>query len=194
MRYSKDHKAKTRARILSVAAKLFKKQGIQSTTIDQIMNRAGLTRGGFYAHFRSKQDLVIEIFKMKSGLLRMLSDRNGTDAEELNKQTIDIFRTYLDPKNRRKVGTTCTLATMPMESARGSARIRKAYTNRLESILHKLEQGRNKSRVERQRLLKAAILAIGGIILSRATDNSAIARDIEAVSLEEIESLLNIKN
>ena len=60
MRYPPEHKAKTRAQILTAAAQLFRKRGIEPTGVDNVMSAVGLTAGGFYAHFRSKDALVAE--------------------------------------------------------------------------------------------------------------------------------------
>ncbi len=59
MPYSPDHKPKTRQKIIRSAAKLFKTVGYENVTIDQVMANAGLTRGGFYAHFKNKEDLLL---------------------------------------------------------------------------------------------------------------------------------------
>ena len=60
MRYSRGHKHSTRQRILTSAARLFVSRGFEATSIDDIMRGCGLTRGGFYAHFKSKGDLYRE--------------------------------------------------------------------------------------------------------------------------------------
>ena len=60
MRYAPDHKEKTRARILEAAGKVFRRQGYHSAGVDKVMEEAGLTAGGFYAHFDSKQALLAE--------------------------------------------------------------------------------------------------------------------------------------
>ena len=190
MRYPKDHKLKTRQKILETAGRLIKKQGVNNTSIDQIMGEAGLTRGGFYAHFKSKNHLVSEILKMNTGLMRMLRERKGDSDDELIAETIRIFNTYLKPENRKKVGSSCTLATMPLESARGNKTVRNAYTRRFETILNEIEKGMLVNKDSKSRALTAAVLAIGGVILSRATDNSKIADEIERICLKEIKSQL----
>ena len=190
MRYSKDHKKKTRQKILETAGKLIKKQGVKNTSIDQIMGEAGLTRGGFYAHFKSKNQLVSEMLKLNTGLMRMLMEREGDEDDELVAETIRIFTTYLNPENRKKVGTGCTLATMPLESARGNKAVRKAYTRRFETILNEIEKGLSGNKDSKSRALTTAVLAIGGVILSRATDNSNISDEIEKICLKEIKSQL----
>ncbi len=60
MRYAPDHKEKTRARIIEAAGKVFRRQGYHATGVDKVMEEAGLTAGGFYAHFDSKQALLVE--------------------------------------------------------------------------------------------------------------------------------------
>ena len=190
MRYKRDHKRKSREKILEAADKRIKKQGVRNSSIDEIMLDAGLTRGTFYAHFKSKEHLLIEVILSNTGLLKMLRDRQGESEEELVNQTIDVFRKYLDSANRKTVGTTCTLATMPLESARGNSKIRKAYTERFNLVYDELLAGRKTDEKSRHQLLRILVLAIGGVTLSRATDGSKIADEIEKVCLSEIESLL----
>ena len=64
MPYSPEHKAKTHARIVQVASRLFRRKGYQATGVDQLMSAAGLTRGGFYSHFRNKTQLLIESLEL----------------------------------------------------------------------------------------------------------------------------------
>ncbi len=60
MRYPRDHKEVTRRRIIDVAGQAFREQGVAETGVDEVMRRAGLTHGGFYAHFRDKTELIAE--------------------------------------------------------------------------------------------------------------------------------------
>src|SRR3954447_25446538 len=62
MRYSSEHKKQTRRRILDAAAILFRRHGIDGVGVDAIMREAGLTHGGFYGHFASKEELAGEVF------------------------------------------------------------------------------------------------------------------------------------
>src|SRR3954468_17018774 len=65
--YPRDHKAKTRAKIVASARALFNRRGFDQVTIDQVMEHAGLTRGGFYHHFSSKEDLYAEAVSSIAG-------------------------------------------------------------------------------------------------------------------------------
>ncbi len=69
MPYSPSHKPKTRIRIVNAASALFKKHGFENVTIDQVMAAAGLTRGGFYAHFKNKEDLFVACVENGMSLL-----------------------------------------------------------------------------------------------------------------------------
>ena len=60
MRYSQEHKAKNHERILSIAARSFREHGGDSSGIGTVMKKVGLTKGGFYRHFASKDDLFVE--------------------------------------------------------------------------------------------------------------------------------------
>src|SRR3954465_14142265 len=60
MRYAPDQKEKTRAKILEAGGKVFRRQGYHAAGVDKVMEEAGMTAGGFYAHFDSKQTLLAE--------------------------------------------------------------------------------------------------------------------------------------
>ena len=60
MRYPPEHKTATRRRILEAAGQAFRERGVAETGVDEVMRRAGLTHGGFYAHFRDKTELLAE--------------------------------------------------------------------------------------------------------------------------------------
>ena len=77
-RYSEDHKAKTRQRIVEEAARRFRRDGVSATGLQALMNALDLTHGGFYAHFKSKDELVEE------ALRHCLSELDEVTADSLS--------------------------------------------------------------------------------------------------------------
>src|SRR5690348_5014434 len=85
MRYGKDQKQATRQRILEVAGRRFKQDGIDGAGVAAVMSDAGLTNGAFYAHFASKEDLVANVLgdqlrAQRQSLDSQLADRAGLEA------------------------------------------------------------------------------------------------------------------
>ena len=125
MRYEKGRKNETRQRIIDVASRKFRKDGIGSTGVAGLMADAGLTHGGFYAHFKSKDDLVRE------ALAASLSDTRDAlqdEAERARKRGDDVLEAmihhYLRPAHREKLEAGCAIAALAPEIARQDQAIR----------------------------------------------------------------------
>ena len=120
MPYAKDHKQKSRAKILAAARRIFKEQGFETVTIDDVMGAAGMTRGGFYAHFKSKGDLIAQTL-----LSEGMNPPTAWGADELLKFTGQ----YLSADHRDKPGDGCPAAALTQEVARSDDETRAAYTD-----------------------------------------------------------------
>src|SRR5438034_4174872 len=96
MRYSKGHKLETRRRIVEVAGRRFKQDGIDGTGVATLMSDAGLTNGAFYAHFTSKEDLVANVLTEQ-----LRAQRQGFDDLPSDRAILEAFvRSYLSPEHR----------------------------------------------------------------------------------------------
>ena len=91
MPLSAEHKERTRARILAAAGRVFRRQGYAATAVDAVMAEAGLTPGGFYAHFPSKEALFAEVLAHDHGLIRMLAARRARSSAGWRRQTRRIL-------------------------------------------------------------------------------------------------------
>ncbi len=179
MRYSKQHKAETRSRIIETAAPLFRRFGFNAVSVEKLMNAVSLTRGGFYAHFESKEALIETILTRNAGLVRMLGEREGATREALNADARRILGDYLDPENLDEIIEGCPLATMPVDATRASPRLRSAYGNRFAALIEQLKRGLGRKRRDHDDAVAVAVLAVGGILFARATTSKADAARIE---------------
>src|SRR5262245_46611336 len=152
------HKARTRGEILGHAARLFRLRGYEGTNIDDVMLAAGLTRGAFYAHFKSKEDLFFEIVGGGLSLLTRLRSSAEPDA---------ALRAYLDKSELAATVQSCNLAALSGDVARAPLSVRLAYANVLQATIAEL--ARRKSRKLDGDATVAAILAIGAVTLARAS-------------------------
>ncbi len=191
MRYSKEHKAQTRERILDEAAPLFRQYGFDGVSVDQLMQAAGLTRGAFYAHFDSKEALLADVMARDSGLVKMLQDRKGPKPADLNAQASAILSDYLDPSNRAEVGEGCPLASMAGDAARGPTPLRRRYGDRFSALIKHLQRGLGRSRKDEADAVVAAVLAVGGVLISRAIDDAATADRVEQICRQEVRARLS---
>jgi TetR/AcrR family transcriptional repressor of nem operon len=160
---SAARKARTRAEIFEHAARLFRLRGYAGTNIDDIMLAAGLTRGAFYAHFRSKGDLFAEVVLAGHGLLAAV---RAADAET-------ALAVYLDKAALAANAQACTLAALPGDVARAPMAARLAYANVLYALIGELARGRRRRRLDAD-ATTAAILAVGALALARACGDTRL--------------------
>ena len=137
MRYSAEHKAQSHESILSVAARSFREQGGDSSGIGTLMKKVGLTKGGFYRHFQSKDDLFVQAVarafdEMGKGMLEVA--RAAPEGYALQA----VIEHYLSPRHASSPGMGCVLAALGPELARKPLSVRKrieasqeAYRERL---------------------------------------------------------------
>ena len=112
MRYSEDHKAKTHQRIIEEAALRFRRDGVGATGLQPLMKALGLTHGGFYAHFKSKDDLVETALQHAVQELSSSTEALAKDAEA---PLPHFIASYLSSAHRANPGAGCPLPTMSAE-------------------------------------------------------------------------------
>lgn len=111
MRYSEDHKAKTHQRIIDEAALRFRRDGVLATGLQPLMKALGLTHGGFYAHFKSKDDLVEQALQQSADQLA-----EGLKELEQDPQPLQgLIRRYLSAAHCKAPGAGCPLPTISAE-------------------------------------------------------------------------------
>ena len=172
MRYEKGHKDATRERIIEVASRQFREQGVAAVGLAGIMSDAGLTNGAFYTHFESKEDLVQAV--VASTLHRRetaLQTASGLEA---------MIRDYLSPKHRDGAGRGCPTAALVAEIARHPTTTRAAFTTKVsrfvELIAAQLQAG---SAGERRRHALAIYgMMVGSLQLARAVNDKAFSDEI----------------
>lgn len=123
MRYAATHKSATRRRILDAASRAFREKGLADTGVDAVMRRAGLTHGGFYAHFRDKTDLVAEA--CATGFDEAVENLNRIAALPTARARVRaLVHSYLSAHHCQHPGTGCLLASLGSEMSRleGAAR------------------------------------------------------------------------
>lgn len=144
MPYSPEHKQTTRQRILVSAARLFNRNGFSEVTIGEIMTAAGLTHGGFYRHFKSKDELHSEVIAQ---FLRRPPEPWQTKPAERCAPGLPFARyvvdAYLSREHLEDVDGSCPLIGLPSDAARGNQAVKTAYRQVAESMIRAV---RGKSR------------------------------------------------
>jgi TetR/AcrR family transcriptional regulator, transcriptional repressor for nem operon len=178
MRTTTDRKADTRGRILDAAGALFRSHGIDGVGVDAIMHAAGLTHGGFYAHFASKEALVAEV---SAASLARSADRWERISQEgdRNAALARIVESYLDPAHVAAVERGCVLATLGPEIARrrdGRTAITASIRRMCDALSRCLPRHR------REHALAAFSAMVGAVVLARLTDDPDLAADFLAAA------------
>jgi len=177
---SQGHSARVRAEIFQHAARLFRLRGYAGTNIDDIMLAAGLTRGAFYAHFKSKDDLFAEVIGDGHGLLARIRAGDG--------KVRDVLDGYLAKDGFTATLRDCTLAALAGDVARAALPAQLAYANVLHGLIGEMAKGRGR-RLDAD-ATAAAILAVGGLGLARASGDRRLSDWLLRCARRAVRSLL----
>jgi AcrR family transcriptional regulator len=177
-RYSREHKLRSHAAIVAAAAKLFRRRGYGGVGIDDICAEAGLTRGAFYGHFRSKSDLYNQVVGGNHDLVRRLSERRSRTDAGLLREATRIAGQYLDPTNSAGVLGGCTIASLAMETIRSQPAAKAAYAAAVDQLAAEFTRGMSDADGGSDRALAAIALCVGGLLVSNACGNAPIGRRI----------------
>ena len=178
MKVSREQTARNRERIVEAAARLFRERGFDGIGVADLMKEAGLTHGGFYGHFSSKEDLIAEA----SGRAlthslenwRKLSERSPGDPLPA------IADAYLTRRHRDNPGAGCLLAALGPDVSRQSVTVRRTVTGYVRSaldLLAGLVPGKSQA-ARRQQAIRAYATWVGALVIARAVDDRALSQEI----------------
>jgi len=191
MPYGPDHKPRTRARIVECARILFNRHGFESVSIDMVMEEAGLTRGGFYNHFRSKEELfaaAVSSFLMGRGASWRAAA--GVDAAAPAPQmAAQMIAGYLSPEHLDDLDGQCPMIALPSDVARASPDVKGAYEALLTAMVGLFESSLAEKEGARTRALVLAALCVGGMVLARTLPQSALAEAVREAAHDEAQRL-----
>ncbi|MBB3226592.1 TetR/AcrR family transcriptional repressor of nem operon [Luteibacter sp. Sphag1AF] len=178
MRYDKGHKEQTRQRILDAAASRFRAEGIEAVGVVSLMNDVGLTQGGFYNHFSSKEDLVRETltggFCAARDALRALV-ATGDDG------LATLVDHYLSTQHRDHPESGCAAAALAPEIGRRTAATREVFTGGVKAMVELIgdQLPEDLTREARQaRALAVYGSLVGSLALARAVDDEALSEQM----------------
>jgi len=175
VRVTRERAEANREKILDVAGTLFRERGYDGIGVADIMKRAGLTHGGFYGHFASKDDLAAEITSRVLGREGWLERLTGSASPSMT----DVVRKYLTPRHRDDAGHGCLFAALGSDVARQPRSVRHAFTEGLRLRVDNLARLLPRRSAARRRKALATIAGlVGAMILSRAVDDPELSDEI----------------
>ncbi|MFT3773077.1 MAG: TetR/AcrR family transcriptional regulator [Minicystis sp.] len=184
MRYTEEHKAEVRARIVGQAARALRASGLAGVAIPALMKRAGLTHGGFYRHFESRDELLAEA-------LAAASDETESKLFGAAEQTDDPLRAvvdaYLTRDHRKHPALGCALAALGAEAPRQEPIVKNAFDAIALRFLRRVEKaahgGSRRSGAElHDDTLAIAAAMIGALVLSRMLRDETLADRVLAAT------------
>jgi len=180
MRYPAQQTAERHERILDAASQMFRRNGFDGVSVAAVMEAAGLTHGGFYAHFDSKDALAAASVERALAETLSLAGQASETAEPL----AAFVRVYLSAEHRDDPAHGCTMATLAPEIARASGPVRRTFTTQVRALITRVAG--TFSAVVRPNARVEAIVAmstlVGALLLARAVDDPALSAEILAAN------------
>jgi TetR/AcrR family transcriptional repressor of nem operon len=182
MKVSREQMALNRQRLLDIASRLFRERGFDGVSVAEVMQEAGLTHGGFYGHFASKEALAAEA--AAHALVQTAGRWNATLENRGAAGLERIVDAYLSQRHLDAPGAGCAIAALGPELARQGEPVRSAFAAELENMIDALAgfmPGADAAE-RRRRALPLMAQMVGAVVLARASGRGVLAGEIlEAV-------------
>jgi TetR/AcrR family transcriptional repressor of nem operon len=179
MKKSKQETAETRRRIIQTAAAEFRANGISATGLNDVMSAAGLTHGGFYRHFDSKDQLVAEA--CSAGMESVVEETQAAAEQRDGREALEaIVESYLSTEHRDNCAEACPLIRLGSELARADDETRDAATDGFLKLVDLIagQYRRTKPEIARGKALFALSAMIGAVTMSRIVRDPALSEEI----------------
>lgn len=171
-RMSEAEKRKSHKKILEAASRMLRAQGTEATSVSDVMQAAGLTHGGFYRHFKSKDELVVEAFRTAvDDVLNDMEETSDDAAQVIARR--DYVDTYLSMAHVRNRAEGCPLAALASDLGRGDKDGRREGVAAIDRVSELLKTGG----VQAQGTALLALL-VGTVTLARLAETDTVAESI----------------
>jgi TetR/AcrR family transcriptional repressor of nem operon len=176
MKVSREQVAENRRRILDAAAQLFRERGFDNVTVAEVMSAAGLTHGGFYGHFDSKEALI------DAAMAHEPSARRGGRATLDNPSR--YADSYLSRQHRDNVSSGCPFSALGTEVVRASPTVRHTMTESLRRWIDAYTPASQGSTAQERRRNAIATVSsmVGAMVLARIADDERLSDEILAAA------------
>ena len=177
MRMSQEEKDRSHARIIASAARLVRKHGVEGASVNDVMKDAGMTHGGFYKHFESKDALLAAALDSAfSEIAEMLGP--GLPTGKAAARSSDFQAFYLSDRHVASPSMGCPIAALSGDIAREAVALKARFGSGVHRIITLLARGRSGSeRARRARATRQLAMMAGAVMIARASDPET-AREI----------------
>ncbi|MBI1396797.1 MAG: TetR family transcriptional regulator [Betaproteobacteria bacterium] len=186
---SQADKTETHARIVKIAAAKFREAGVDGISVADLMKEAGLTHGGFYRHFASRDELVAEAveYAMAEALRRLGAAVRRSAGPPFEA----MVEGYLSKAHRDADGRTCPLVSLASDVARGPAPLRSSYAKLVNTYIDWIAGLLEAERPDRTRQDAIAALGtmVGALALARSVDDEALSTEILAAARQHLKAM-----
>jgi AcrR family transcriptional regulator len=184
-----SRKEATHARIVETAARAIRRSGYSGSGVADIMKQAGLTHGGFYAHFDSREAMLAEAAD-HAGAETVATLERVAAAMPPEQALEAMLRAYLSKAHVEAVESGCAVAALGSEMPRQSARVRRAATRRIKEMIDLIarqlpEWGKPDAH---ERALVTLATAVGALVLARAVDDPKLSDALREAALNRLTS------
>ncbi len=189
MGHSRATKREHHEAIVGAAATRFREDGIDGVGVADLMRGTGLTHGGFYRHFESRDELVGEAVERA---LRDGGQAMAAVAETPRDPLTAVIDAYLSLAHRDTLGTSCAVTTLAGDVARSNARARAAYTGQVGTYIDMLVRLLPPGTGDRRRATAIAALStlVGAVSMARAVNDEALSQEILSSAASELKAQL----
>lgn len=179
MKVSREQVAENRTRILEAAGRLFREHGFDGVSVAEVMQAAGLTHGGFYGYFKSKDDLIAHTL---AGLM--------SRAQVGDRDLTTFAAAYLAPEHRRNVAGGCAVATLGVEAGRATPEAKAEMTGGLRRQIEALTRTApgETAAARRETAIGSWSAMVGALVLARMSDDPALSDEVLAATRAFIDS------
>ncbi|MDT7611551.1 MAG: TetR/AcrR family transcriptional regulator, transcriptional repressor for nem operon [Pseudonocardiales bacterium] len=183
MGHSQADKVASHQRIVEITATRLRVDGLSRPAIGELMKEAGLTHGGFYRHFGSRDELVDEsIVRALWDGARRIADAVGAERDSGGDPLAGLIAAYLSPEHRDDLAGSCAVATLGADVARASDRTRSAYGDQVRSYLRVIEGLLDEPdpATRRRRAVLTLSALVGAVIMARAVSDPELSGELLA--------------
>ena len=174
MKVTREQAEANRERILDNAAALFRERGFDGIGLNDLMQAAGLTRGGFYGHFESKDDLAAQATR------RAMQTNREEWKQQTDRSLAAWVRTYLSDAHRDHPGAGCSLVALAGDAARGGPAVKQVFAEGVQRLVATLQMQMPAADAGEQRQQALVMLStlVGAMLLSRAVGDEPLSREL----------------